>query len=323
MMKFIRFVCELVGICGAAAILAGCGAFFGSAQGDVAPVNAQAMHGFSRIPPGTSNGDLIYVASAFEPDVTTSFYTYPGLQYVGSIAGGTGLCSDKLGNVYVVYDGGWTEYAHGGTTPIQSYSNSQYNFLHCSVDAVTGNLAVSIQNAGVAVFTNASSAPLIYTGPFGDAVYCAYDRAGDLFIFGSADGGSSSEPQLQELAFSESTLIPISLPRKIRDAEQLQWDGQHIAIAQARGPAVYRLKILHGNVGKIVLSSRFHGIGHDQIEQFWISGTTIVFPFDVKGSSGDDIGVWTYPNGGQPIATFRGPSPTFNQAVTISVGSSN
>jgi hypothetical protein len=297
-----------------AALLAGCG---------TAPLTEpQAMHGFSRVPPGTSSGDLIYVASAFEPDVTTSFYTYPGLQYVGSIAGGTGLCSDKVGDVYVVYDGGWTEYAHGGTTPIQSYSNSAYNFLHCSVDPVTGNLAVSIQTAGVAIFTSASYPPLIYSGPFGDQIYCAYDRSGDLFVFASPYGGSSPAPLLEELAYGASSLVPISLPQKIREAEQLQWDGQHIAVAQQRGPSVHRLKFLNGNRAKVVLSARFHGTNRGQIGQFWISGTTIVIPFDVKGSSANDVGIWRYPNGGNPTATFRGPSPESNQAVTISVASS-
>lgn len=309
-----RFASELLGICAIAAILAACA---------TPPViTAQAMNGFSRVPPGTSSEDLIYVASAFSPDVTTSFYTYPGLQYVGSIVGGTGLCSDKIGDVYVVYDGGWTEYAHGGTTPIQSYSNSEYNFLHCSVDPVTGKLAVSVQATGVAIFTNASNAPAIFAGPFGDQIYCAYDRTGDLFVFGSPNGTSSSTPLLEELAYSASALIPISLPRKIRDAEQLQWDGQHIAVAQQRGPSVHRLKFLNGNRAKVVLSSRFHGTNRGQIGQFWISGTTIVIPFDVKSSSADDVGVWRYPNGGNPIATFRGPAPESNQAVTVSVGSS-
>jgi hypothetical protein len=315
MVKSIRFVRDVIGICAVAAMLAGC------ATQDGIPTATQAMHGFSRVPPGTSSGDLIYVASAFEPDVTTSFYTYPGLQYVGSIVGGTGLCSDKTGDVYVVYDGGWTEYAHGGTTPIQTYSNSQYNFLHCSVDPVTGNLAVSVQDTGAAIFTNASNSPVIYAGPYGDQVYCAYDRSGDLFVFGSPYGGSSPAPLLEELPYNTSALVPISLPQKIHEAEPLQWDGQHIAVAQQRGPTVHRLKFLNGRA-KIVLSSRFHGTNRGQIQQFWISGTTIVIPFNVKGSSADDVGVWNYPNGGNPIATFRGPSPESNQAVTISVGSS-
>jgi hypothetical protein len=315
MVKSIRLMRDVIGVCAVAAMLAGC-----ATQDDI-PTATQAMHGFSRVPPGTSSGDLIYVASAFEPDVTTSFYTYPGLQYVGSIEGGTGLCSDKTGDVYVVYDGGWTEYAHGGTTPIQTYSNSQYNFLHCSVDPVTGNLAVSVQETGAAIFTNASNSPLIYAGPYGDQVYCAYDRSGDLFVFGSPYGGSSPAPLLEELPYNTWALVPISLPQKIHEAEPLQWDGQHIAVAQQRGPTVHRLKFLNGRA-RIVLSSRFHGTNRGQIQQFWISGTTIVIPFNVKGSSADDVGVWNYPNGGNPIATFRGPSPESNQAVTISVGSS-
>jgi hypothetical protein len=68
----------------------------------------------------TTSGDLLYVTSAYEP-ATTNFYTYPGLRYVGFVPGGLGLCADDSGNVFVVDQGEWNKYSHGGTTPISTY----------------------------------------------------------------------------------------------------------------------------------------------------------------------------------------------------------
>jgi hypothetical protein len=85
----------------------------------------------------TTSGDLLYVTSAYEP-ATTNFYTYPGLRYVGFVPGGLGLCADDSGNVFVVDQGEWNKYSHGGTTPISMFT------------AVIGsNIAPSIQTVGI------------------------------------------------------------------------------------------------------------------------------------------------------------------------------
>src|ERR1700729_245989 len=56
--------------------------------------------------------DLLYVTTAYDP-FTTNFYTYPGLQYVGSVPGGLGLVVVNRGNVFLVIRGNGKENATG------------------------------------------------------------------------------------------------------------------------------------------------------------------------------------------------------------------
>ena len=83
------------------------------------------------------------------------------------------------------------------------------------------------------------------------------------------------------------------------------------------GPTVYRLMI-EDNTAKVVGSSQFSGVA-TKAQQSWIYNGLIVFPFNVRGTS-PNVGVWSYPEGGAPIATLRGPATKNNQAVTISPG---
>ena len=210
----------------------------------------------------------------------------------------------------------------GQTTLKNKYINSDYDFQHCSVDQKSGNLAISIKDAGVAVFQNASGAPSIYKGPFGDRVFCGYDNAGNLFVFGNSYDIRPPKPQLEELVNRGDSLVSLSLSQKIRESGQIQWDGKHMTIGDENGPILYRLRLAK-NAATVIGSSMFRGDPGGHVQQSWIYGNRVIFPFDVTGSSGKDVGIWKYPEGGRPTATLRGPSPTTNQAVTISVRSAS
>jgi hypothetical protein len=60
-----------------------------------------------------------------------------------------GECIDKAGDVWIVnaLAGQILEYAHGGTSPIATLSDSLYMAGFCSVSARTGDLAVA--SAGI------------------------------------------------------------------------------------------------------------------------------------------------------------------------------
>jgi len=259
--------------------------------------------------------DLLYVTTAYDP-FTTNFYTYPGLQYVGSVPGGLGLCADDSGNVFVVNRGEWNEYAHGGTTPISTYVHSSYWFEHCSIDPNSGNLAVTMKDAGVAVFQHGSGLPTTYSGPFGPQVFCGYDSSGNLFVLGDSYPGGQG-PQFYELPKGGTSLVAVKLPTKVKGIGQVQWDGRYLTIASMSGPTVYRL-VIKNNTAKVVGTSQFGGVA-SKAQQSWIHDGLIVFPFNVRGTA-PNVGAWNYPQGGAPIATLRGPATKNNQAVTISLG---
>src|SRR5581483_4778847 len=158
-----------LGIAGAVALLAGCS---GGMQSALAPssgsaanarhVSAQALHGvsptamkreirttkskgasWSKVRPNTNNS-LLYVTNTGNGTVT--FYSYANGQGSLALQGTlTGFaypgqpCSDKAGNVFIPdYSLNVTvEYAHGGTTPIQTLPDGGTG---CSVDKSTGNL---------------------------------------------------------------------------------------------------------------------------------------------------------------------------------------
>ena len=145
--------------------------------GDAATNRARQNHG--------TGGDLLYVAS---PANNTYMFSWPSGKPKGQLNHPSyNLCSDTDGDVWVL-DGSTTlyEYAHGGKSPINTlalpYNSGGYV---CSVEPVTGNLAVLIGgcsscNAPVAVYADAKGSPTMYstkcdTGPIG------YDNQGNLF----------------------------------------------------------------------------------------------------------------------------------------------
>src|SRR5579863_4848905 len=167
-------------------LLAACGG--SSAQSGAVPPNPRQPTALSgtRLAPGASSGDLLYVSDVSSGRVYV--LSYPAGQLVTTLLGvhfPFGLCVDRSGNVYVADQGGRQvlEYAHGGTEPIGSWEDTQYPDS-CSVDPVTGNLAVANESGNVSVYPRGKKQPTIYTTPF-VPWFAAYDDAGNLFASGS------------------------------------------------------------------------------------------------------------------------------------------
>ena len=202
---------------------------------------ASASRGRSWMAPEAVKDDLIYVSDLLGQVV--EIYTYGhGNKLVGTLTGffnPEGLCVDKAGNVWVTNDTSVgvhqiTEYAHGGTSPIQNLINSNGNVNGCSVDLKTGDLAVTnfwgpTEGAGgVSIYRHATGTPVSYTDPnIHYYYYCGYDDKGNLYVDGLSSGSNFGFAELPKggTAFTDVTLNQtIYLPGGV------QWDGKYVAV---------------------------------------------------------------------------------------------
>jgi hypothetical protein len=327
---FCRFT---FGICAAVGMLVGCGRSQPpiGAPGMLLPQRTsvgQDGHRLARI--ATSSGDLLYVAQLNQDTLS---YTYPGGQLVGSIPYfGGGPCSDQSGNIFLVTNVIY-EFSHGGSSPINTLNPpSGYGFTSlagCSVDPATGNLAVAVNcfscgfHRGVAVYPNAQGPPTVYTAePYAFPMFCGYDKAGNLFVDGFVQRKRGPPPfWFGELPKGGSSVRNVTLNQKIYHPGQVQWDGNYVTITDQRGPKVYRVQV-SGSTATVVGTTLFSGTAGDKVQQSWIEGNTIIFPFINSQLHTNNVGFWNYPAGGYATKSFQTQGYGRNFGVTVSVASS-
>lgn len=312
----------------AAAILAGCGAQNVNTlpQGAMQRQQVDNRSG-SWMLPEAKNEDLVYV-SEFVDNVYV--FSYPELKEVGHLkgAGGFGLCSDKNGNVFIPsYYGGAKiiEYAHGGTSPIATLPDSTEGYpFACSVDATTGNLAVTNPSgssgcgASVAIYENAQGTPTTYctvpTIPY--IGYCGYDNAGNLFVGGTTD--SFKGPfLLAELPSGGSSLTAITVSQKFNEPGQVQWNGSNVTVENDLYTKIYAFQI-SGSSAQVIQTTTLKGI--KRARQSWILGGKVLVPFGTS-SGVTKLGVWDYPAGGNATAQVKHVARRLS-GVTLSVAPS-
>ncbi len=281
--------------------------------GDAATNRARQNHG--------TGGDLLYVAS---PANNTYMFSWPSGKPKGQLNHPSyNLCSDTDGDVWVL-DGSTTlyEYAHGGKSPINTlalpYNSGGYV---CSVDPVTGNLAVLIGgcsscNAPVAVYADAKGSPTMYstkcdTGPIG------YDNQGNLFAVCYFE---SLGYTLAEMPQGGSSFALLSLNQELNNPGTIQWDGKYLAVEghTARDTAVaYRIQV-SGSNATIVSTVSLTGIEDHGGWYSWIEGGHIAVPY-VVGDGRYHVGIWNYPKGGTPSMVIKDIGHELTGA-TVSVG---
>lgn len=302
----------------AALVLVACGG--GSAtQSPLAGTNAAvgSDRSASWMSPLANADNLLYVSNRAAHDVTV--YSWEDQKLVGTLTGFNdprGECVDKAGNVFITNVGTSQilEYAHGGTSPIATLEDPGYGPLDCSVDAVTGNLAVTnfgIRGGGsVIIYPNASGRPRRHFNlRFAAYDYCGYDDSGNLFIDGTNHSGHFI---LSELPSSGGRFIDIPLPQVVEPGP-IQWDGKYLAV---------------GDVGRRILEFSISGSTATHVEttdlndadpyitQFWLPkfGENHVNPRArrvVAASHVNDrfepgvVQIWVYPAGGAPRYTIR------------------
>ena len=142
-------------------------------------------------------------------------------------------------------DGGTSqifEYAHGGTSPIATLHDTGHTPRACSVDGVTGDLAVVDSGSGtgdVAIYRNASGNPTRHINThFTTYEFCGYDDAGNLFV----DGTNHLEHFLfAEIPKGSRFLTVIDLGGHVLKPSAVQWDGKYMAVGDEVGNMVYRI----------------------------------------------------------------------------------
>jgi hypothetical protein len=327
-MKISSSVYYAFGVSAAVLLLAGCSA--GGSQSQLAPSGSilqPSRAGVSGVviqhpdrrrswmAPDAKKKDLLYISDEATADVYV--FSYPKGKLMGTLTGfpePQGECVDKKGDVFVTNFGKSViiEYAHGGTSPIATLSDSGEYIEGCSVDPTTGNLAVvdfepssGAGNGGVAVYAKAKGTPTVYTDPdllLGYAL--GYDNKGNIFLDG-VNGNRDFE--FAELPKGSSSFTTIPLSVTINTPGGVQWDGKHVAVGDATGGVIYQTT---GAGGKIVGSTTL--TGSDGVFQFFIDRNTVVGP-DVFAANAN---FWSYPAGGAATKTLTGFADPFGSAVS-------
>ncbi|MBV8531031.1 MAG: hypothetical protein JO104_06910, partial [Candidatus Eremiobacteraeota bacterium] len=272
------------------------------------PIAVQRGAGFgSWFSPAAKSDDLLYVSDQLFNNVYV--FSYPALEPLETLTGFNfpeGLCSDTRGNVFItdLLAQRIIEYAHGGSKPIATLSGSGYP-QGCSVDPVTGNLAVADYGSSgspgnVAVFHRARGRPVLHIDPnmisFGN---CGYDDSGNLFADGQKYGNA---PGLVELALHGSKLKDVELRKSFDGEGSVQWDGRHLAIMGNSARSILRLSIVRYKgtiVGRTIIRSPKFSFS------FSIQSGSLVLTYIPHHSKDTALGLWAYPRGGAPAKTLR------------------
>jgi len=257
--------------------------------------------------PNAKNQDLMYVTNSRSGDVTV--LTYPAGSEAGVIAGFSepeGECVDSTGDVFIAdrFNHRTQEFAHAGTVPIQILDYPGAQPFGCSVDPVTGNLAVTNgartkkAETVVAVYAGATGTPHTYALKGFNASWCGYDDRGNLYVDG-VQVGHHHTFVLEELPKDGTALVPISIDQTINYAGSVQWDGKYMMIADLFPPVAYRFTLTQ-SAGTVVGKTTFGNLY--EVAQFWLYRNKIT-------GADNGVSLWNYPAGGNPIKTFAGDYP--------------
>ena len=272
---------------------------------------------------GLKQRDLIYVSNV---NGTVNVYRYWQRTIVGVLTDAVepaGMCSDKAGDVYVtdhkephlIY-----EYAHGGTKPINVLSDPQAPWA-CSVDPVTGNLAVAnYRKESVSIYAHAQGKPVVYKPDDNEHfISCAYDDRGDLFIV-SGPGYYGYYSYFYYLPKLGTQLIPMNLPGGNRSSgrwfavQGVAWDGKYWVVAAYN--ILYRFTI---DVDAKLVDETTLLPGNSSV------GPIAIYRKSPKGQGTQVVGAlgnieyWKYPAGGEPFAEIT-KDLDYPYGVAISMG---
>ncbi len=242
--------------------------------------------------PLAAGKDLLYVSG--QSQGVTKIYSFPGVKLVGSLSNGGytgGLCSDRNGNVFITTQSAIYEYPHGLASPVATLADPQASAYGCSVDGVTGSLAV-ISTTGVAIYRPAPHdewhLPRLFVIK-ANVLYGGYDGSGNLFVDGRV---TPSTPVFFELRKGGSRFQAVTLNHSVPVPGNVEWDGSYLAIGDNGNRLIHRFSFngTHGTqVGTVTLT------GPAEIHQFWIQGNVFIGPAYKYDAF---VGLWRYPYGG-------------------------
>jgi hypothetical protein len=261
---------------------------------------------------------LLYVSDLGTGTVDVFNYRVRAGRMFGQLTGFAfpyGQCIDRSGNVYIVDAGTDTiyEFAHGGTSPIATASDSYGSPNGCSVDRTTGNVAVSNLDGfdsspgGVVIFSGGlSGTQTNYADPnLSTAFPPGYDPSGNLYVQGL---NSSDAPTFVEMPSGSSSFTPLT-GLDVHEPGSVQWDGSYVALTDqayhGNRTAIYRVTI-SGSAVTLVRTTILeddHRPGNLMFAmQPFINGTTRQLNGVVAGNIArfHSVNFWNYANGGEP-----------------------
>ena len=281
-------------------------------------VESRVDHSGSWMLAKAAKHELLYVSNWTSSKVT--IYTYPDGQLVGKLTGFAqpyGECIDNSGDVFITNFNGSNifEYRHGNVTAKAVISDYGEHPAGCSVDPITGNLAV---NNSYTVSNEAGSIslykhdphhgwepPTIYSdSSFFYMYFCGFDADGNLFVDGFTSFGGSFI--LAVLPAGTGTFTNLSLNQTIEVPGGIMWDGHYMTVADSGiSPSpIYRFTV-NGSTATVVGTTMLSG---SAVVQYWVTGSKLVGP-QPKTSS---VGIWNYPAGGAAARSvtndLNGPS---------------
>ncbi len=199
--------------------------------------------------------------------------------------------------------------------------SDEYAPYECSVDPVTGNLAVVSGYGGesrIAIYPDAQGTPSYYSDSgMSTFEYCAYDDSGNLFVDGT---NGLDPPHLAELAYGGSSFTNITLNGQLSHyPATLQWVGDYLAMSVGR--AVYHVRV-SGSTGTIVGKTR---LKKGFLNPWAINSNRLItlYRADTKINGAYEVAYWKYPKGGTSTAVLNVfGSASKLDGVALSLGSS-
>jgi hypothetical protein len=282
---------------------------------------------------------LLYSSDALTDEVYVYAANGKSDKVLGELTGFNepyGMCADKAGNVYVtnMQAKNILEYAHGGTTPINTINDAYGDPGGCSVNPQTGDLAVTNFEGGTSgygnlvVYANASgSGTEFQTGSYALVYAPVYDNHGNLF-FEMIDLANRAVT-VYELPSGASSLVAVTLPSgiTIHSPSGATWDGKYVGITDEQyengeDEGVYRLS-MSGSTATLVGQASYD-------DNCYYTYSTTIQPIVYKGKfiGGNNycyyanlyhIDYWNYENGGNPIRYINGSSvsdTSYGQAIS-------
>ncbi|HEY2474922.1 MAG TPA: hypothetical protein VGI19_08980 [Candidatus Cybelea sp.] len=261
---------------------------------------------------------LLYVTNYHANDVLV----YQNDKLVGTLTGfkgPDGVCTDRHGNIWITNNLGQdiVEYAHGGTSPLQTLGDPGFYPLGCAVNPRTGALVVTnifstASGAGnVAVYHKAKGPPLILNDPkIFYYFFCGFDAQSNLYV----DGMNTSQAfAFAEVLRGQYKFKNINLNGTIYYPGGVAWDGQYVDV----GDQLYEHEVLsailqtNGAGGKIERAIVL--IGSQDVVGYWQREGSLIGP----DANRNVVGLYEYPQGGQPTLSIGNLDEPYGAAVSV------
>jgi hypothetical protein len=268
---------------------------------------------------------LVYAVDATTGEVNV--YDYANGQQVGTISGdfivSAAGCVDARGDVFLTAAGNVMEYAHGGTTPLRTYTPGHGTIVGCSVDE-KGDLAISTSTpGGVVIYAkgNPNHSATYSNSECEEQAAMGYDDKGDVIGAGKYDYVEVCAVLAR--ARQETTLSTSGMT--INSPNGTMWDGKYIAVSDGEAGSekedtgIYEATLSGSNLTShhevLLTDTCYRGLnfvlnpfilgkkntpGNDR------QGSVVVGvnDFCFESGSGGGLEYWHYPKGGNPYKIY-------------------